>query len=98
MPLRIYSGETIPARLSREDVLRLLATTEGEGRADKRNRAILMLLITYGLRAGEVCGLELGDLDWVEETVRVRCSKPGRTHLYPLSPCGGVRSISPVSP
>ena len=75
MPLRIYSGETIPARLSREDVLRLLATTEGEGRADKRNRAILMLLITYGLRAGEVCGLELGDLDWVEETVRVRCSK-----------------------
>ena len=102
VPLRIYAGETIPARLNRENVLRLLATTEGKRPADKRDRAILMLLITYGVRAGEVCGLELDDLDWVEETVRVRCSKPGRTHLYPLSHAVGqsilryLREVRPV--
>ena len=44
-----------------------------------------MMLIAYGLRAGEVAGLRLDDLDWEEETLRVRCPKPGRTHHYPLS-------------
>ncbi len=85
LPPRRYQGDAIPQRLSREDVLRLLATTEGERPTDKRDRAILMLLIGYGLRASEVCSLELEDLDWEEETLRVRRSKSGRTEIYPLS-------------
>jgi integrase len=44
-----------------------------------------MLFIAYGLRAGEVGGLRLDDLDWKNEMLRVRCPKPGRTHLWPLS-------------
>jgi integrase/recombinase XerD len=85
MPPRRYPGETIPKGLSRDEVIRLLATTEGDRAFDIRARAILMLLITYGLRAGEVSGLQLDDLDWERDTLRVRCPKPGRTHLYPLS-------------
>ena len=85
MPPRFLPGETFPKGLARDEVVRLLATTEGDGPADLRDRAILMLLITYGLRAGEVAGLRLDDLDWTEEMVRVRCPKPGRTHHYPLS-------------
>ena len=79
------SGETIPKGLDRDEVLRLLATTEGDRPGDVRARAILMVLITYGLRAGEVAGLGLDDLDWREERLQVRCPKPGRTHHYPLS-------------
>ena len=75
----------MPKGLKREDVLRLLATTEGDRLTDKRDRAILMLFIAYGLRAGEVGGLRLDDLDWDNERLRVRCPKPGRTHVYPLS-------------
>ena len=75
----------MPKGLKREDVLRLLATTEGDRPVDKRDRAILMLFIAYGLRAGEVGGLRLDDLDWENEMLRVRCPKPGRTHSYPLS-------------
>ena len=41
----------------------MLATTEGDRPADVRDRAILMLLITYGLRAGEVADLRLDDPD-----------------------------------
>ena len=82
---RRYPGETIPKGLNRDEVIHLLATTEGDSPFDIRARAILMLLITYGLRAGEVSGLQLDDLDWQQETLRVRCPKPGRTHLYPLS-------------
>ena len=38
-------------------------------------RAILILLITYGLRAGEVAGLRLDDLNWADE----RCRHPVST-------------------
>lgn len=85
IPSRIYKDDTIPAGLSRDDVRLLLASTEGERPVDKRDRAILMLLIGYALRAGEVCGLQLDDLDWEQETIRVRRRKVGRTDLYPLS-------------
>lgn len=37
------------------------------------------------MRAGEVAGLRLDDLDWQGETLRVRRPKPGRTHHYPFS-------------
>ena len=84
-PLRIYPGETIPKGISRANVLRLLETTEGDRPIDKRDRAILMLFIAYGLRAGEVSTLRLDDLDWENETLTVRRSKSGRTNLYPLS-------------
>ncbi|MDE0032767.1 MAG: tyrosine-type recombinase/integrase [Deltaproteobacteria bacterium] len=82
---RLYVNEDVPARLNREDVVRLLATTEGDRPADKRDRAILMLLAVYGLRSGELRGLQLDDIDWERETLRVRRPKPGRTHVYPLS-------------
>ncbi|BCG82878.1 MULTISPECIES: tyrosine-type recombinase/integrase [unclassified Mesorhizobium] len=104
MPPQRYPGETIPKGLSRDEVIRLLATTEGDRPHDMRARAILMLLITYGLRAGEVSGLQLGDFDWEQEMLRVRCPKPGRTHLYPLSPGVGqtilryLREVRPAHP
>ena len=85
MAPRFHSGETIPKGLDRDEVMRLLATTEGDRPADVRDRAILMVLITYGLRAGEVAGLRLDDLNWREERLQVRRPKPGRTHHYPLS-------------
>ena len=85
VPSRFHPGEPLPKGLDREEVLRLLATTEGSEPADVRDRAILMVLVAYGLRAGEVAGLGLDDLDWENETLRVRRPKPGRTHHYPLS-------------
>ena len=104
MPSRFYPDETIPKGLNRDEVLRLLATSEGDRPADLRDRAVLMVLITYGLRSGEVTGLQLDDLDWEEETLRVRCPKPGRTHLYPLSRGAGqailryFREVRPPRP
>ncbi|MCP4212600.1 MAG: tyrosine-type recombinase/integrase [Halieaceae bacterium] len=104
MPPRRYPGETIPKGLKRGEVIRLLATTESDRPCDIRARAILMLLITYGLRASEVSVLKLGDLDWEQEMLRVRCPKPGRTHLYPLSRGVGqsilryLREVRPAHP
>ena len=82
---RFCPDETVPKGLDRNEAVRLLATTEGDRPADLRARAILILLITCGLRAGEVAGLSLDDLDWTGERLQVRCPKPGRTHHFPLS-------------
>ena len=104
IPPRIYPDDTVPAGLTRKDIDRLLATTEGDRPADKRDRAILMLFAAYGLRSGEVGGLRLDDLDWEQETLRVRCPKPRRTLLYPLSRGVGqailryVREVRPPRP
>ena len=98
---RIYVNENVPAMLKREDVVRLLATTEGDRPVDKRDRAVLMLLAVYGLRCGELCGLQLDDIDWEQETLRVRRPKTGRTHAYPLSRGVGqavVRYLQDVRP
>ena len=83
MPVRFHPGDTVPKGLKRDEVLRLLATSEGDRPADVRDRAILMVLIAYGLRAGEVASLGLDDVDWAGETLRVRRSMLGRTQHYP---------------
>ncbi len=60
--------------------------------------------IPKGLDRDEVGGLQLDDLDWVQETLRVRCPKPGRTQLYPLSRSVGqtivryLREVRPARP
>lgn len=92
----------IPKGVSRQEVVDLLAATEGSRPADKRARAIIMVLVTYALRAGEVCGLLLDDIDWRRNTLTVRCPKPGQVHTYPLSPnvgeaiIGYLRDVRPA--
>lgn len=50
-----------------------------------RDRAILLLLSVYGLRAAEVRGLKLDDIDWEAATFRVARPKSGRSAVSPLS-------------
>ena len=57
MSPRVFPYETLPAGLSWDDVNRVLTAAQGNRPADIRDRALLMLLAVYGLRAGEVVGL-----------------------------------------
>ena len=100
-PPRMFPNETIPKGLGRDEVLKLLATTESDHAIDKRDRAILMVLSTYGLRSSEVCGLTLDDLSWTDELLTVRRCKSGQIHIYPLSQAVGeaiVRYLREVRP
>jgi site-specific recombinase XerD len=79
----------------------LLATTEGDRPADIRDRAILLLLAVYGLRAGEVRHLRLEDFDWEQELLSVTCPKTRQTRTYPLSRLVGdavLRYLKEVRP
>jgi integrase/recombinase XerD len=82
---RVYHNETLPFSPSWEDVQRLLDSTDGARPADIRNRAILLLLAVYGLRVGEVCRLQLDDLDWERELLRIKRIKQGPVQQLPLT-------------
>ena len=81
---RVGTLEGLPLGPSWDDVKRLLANTQGDRPADIRDRALLMLLAVYGLRAGEVTRLSLKDFDWEREMLTVPHSKSQRPRTYPL--------------
>ena len=84
MAPRVFAHEGLPVGPSWDDVKRLLAAAEGDRPADIRDRALLMLLAVYGLRAGEVTALCLKDFDWEREVLSVPHSKSQRPRTYPL--------------
>ena len=55
----------------------------------KRDYAILLLLVTYGLRAREIGALTLDDIDWKRDRLDVRGRKAGHSTAYPLAPIVG---------
>ena len=82
---RVYRDAGLPVGPSWGEQRLLLASTESDCPADLRDRALLLTLSAYGLRVGEVCALQLDDIDWEAETLRVRRPKTGRVDLFPLS-------------
>jgi site-specific recombinase XerD len=82
---RIYDNEQVPAALRPEEVQAVLEVTRQDGSPiGRRDYAFLMLLATYGLRAGEVIALRLEDIDWKKEILHMRHSKTGAESELPL--------------
>lgn len=52
--------------------------------ANPRDYAILMILLQTGLRAAELCALELGDVDLVGKTLTVRAGKGNKGRVIEL--------------
>ena len=75
---------TLPRSLGDEQLRLLLASLDGSTARGLRDRAIVLCLSALGLRAGEVAGLHLEDLDWRAGTVYVRTRKTRRGALLPL--------------
>ena len=84
-----YRLSKIPRSISWEDVKKVLAVIDRRSAVGKRDYAILLLLITYGLRAREVAALKLDHIDWRGERLRVPERKAGHSTGYPLSPIVG---------
>ena len=89
MPPLAYPDRPVPKGFDRDEVERLLATTEGSTPVDLRDRAVLTILATCGLRAGEVRALRVEDVDWERDMLRVFRPKTGRTDTFPLTPAVG---------
>jgi site-specific recombinase XerD len=83
---RVYRHEGLPIGPTWEEVGRMLCDTAGDDLRSLRDYAILLLLSVYGLRSGEVRRLELDDLDWARNRIRIVRSKSGREETLPLEP------------
>lgn len=65
------SGRSLPKALSVGEVERLLGAVTGDEPRDLRDRAILELLYSAGLRISELVGLDVDDVDIVDHSVIV---------------------------
>jgi integrase/recombinase XerD len=86
---RVYRLSKLPRSILWEDIQKLLTTVERRTPIGKRDYAILLLLITYGLRAREVAALTLDSIDWKRERLQVPERKAGHSTAFPLSTIAG---------
>jgi integrase/recombinase XerD len=82
---QVYRLSTIPRSISWEEVNRVLAGVDRRTPCGKRDYAILLLLVTYGLRGREVAALTLDDIDWKRERLAIPERKAGHSTAFPLS-------------
>jgi site-specific recombinase XerD len=75
---------SLPKDLPAQYVQRLLRSCDRRTHLGRRDFAILLLLVRFGLRAGEVAALELDDFDWTRGEIVIRGK--GREDRLPL-PC-----------
>jgi integrase/recombinase XerC len=83
--------KTLPRFLTAEDAGRLVEAPDPASPAGRRDRAILEVLYGSGLRVSELCGLDVGDLELGEGTLRVRQGKGGKDRVVPV---GGLATAA----
>jgi integrase/recombinase XerD len=77
--------------LSEEEVRRMLTACDGSTLRDKRDKAMLTMLAETGLRAAELLGLDIGDIDLQSCTAHVVRGKGGKGRRVRFSPgCAAV--------
>ena len=82
---QIYRLDDVPRSITWDEVRRMLEAVERRTIRGRRDHAILLLLVTYGLRAHEVARLTLEDVDWKRERLQVLARKAGHATVYPLA-------------
>jgi integrase/recombinase XerD len=92
-PIADLRDRTLPRGLEPAAVKRLLASCDRRRLVGRRDFAILLLLSRLGLRAGEVAGLQLDDVDWRRGLLLVG-GKGGRYDELPLPDDVGQALVS----
>ena len=73
----------LPQPLTPAQVQALIGACDPRSAVGRRDLAVIACLLRLGLRCGEVAGLRLDDLDWINGTLTVR-GKGNRVDLLPL--------------
>jgi site-specific recombinase XerD len=84
VPFSHRGGRRLPEAMKLEEVEAIVASFAGDEPLAVRNRAIFELVYSAGLRAAEACALDLGDVDFEQETVHVRLGKGAKDRIVPL--------------
>ena len=85
IPLAPRRGRRLPDAPKTTDVDDLLEElTRGEGALALRNRALMELVYSAGLRSAEAVSLDVADVDFEQELVHVRQGKGAKDRIVPL--------------
>ena len=84
VPVVQHRRQALPRYLDSAAFARLMACLDDSSPRGLRDRAIILCVARLGLRAGEVVGLRLEDIDWRNGTLQVRARKTGHGALLPL--------------
>ena len=79
-----WSLSTLPRFLPAATVEHILERCDRTTAVGRRNHAILLLLARLGVRAGEVVGMRLDDIDWSTGQITIR-GKGGKSAQLPLA-------------
>lgn len=80
-PRRVRTG--VPEGLTTGNVTALKNAIDLRSRTGRRDMAIIVMLTRLGMRAGEVAGLRLDDINWRGPSIRV-VGKNGRVLMLPM--------------
>lgn len=89
-PIHVVEAPTIPKVVRRhvtiDDLDALLSAITGQTWLDHRDRVILLILFFSGLRVGELCGLEVADVDTVSLEITIHRGKGDKARVVPCAP------------
>jgi len=84
VPLAPRRGRRLPDAPKLDEVESILDGFDGVDPLALRNRALLELVYSAGLRSSEAAGLDLGDIDFEQEHVHIRNGKGAKDRIVPL--------------
>lgn len=91
--VRQWTHAALPRFLTTNELDRVLAVPVEPTPKGLRGRAMLLLLVQLGLRAGEVVRLQLDDIDWRAGNVLIRAGKTRRERVLPLPQNAGEAMV-----
>ena len=81
---RVYRDMPIQSYVTDEELDQILRVIDTDSEMGKRDRAIILLAATTGLRAGDLIRIKLTDIDWRKGEIRLLQRKTGRVSYTPL--------------
>lgn len=83
--LSVYRLSGLPGGLKDGELSTVFCSPWKEGRCPLRDRAIVLLLATYGVRRSQVSALQFEDIDWPERTILFAAHKGGKAVHHDLT-------------
>lgn len=83
---KIYAEENIPQIWASQDVKKLLLAIDRTNPVGKRDYAMILLAVIYGMRAGDICLLTFKNFDWNRMRISYVQQKCNKINTLPILP------------
>lgn len=83
--VRLYHEDQLPYPVQWNELQQLLLSIDRTTVLGLRDFAVLLIAMTYGMRASDIASLTLDDIDWSKRTVRIVQCKTGQPLALPLT-------------